>query len=46
MIILWRNQTVENIFGRSQQGDKHIDPQEHVVLPKNREHAPHVFVVL
>ena len=41
--IFWRNQTVENIFSWSQQHDKHIDPWEHDVLPKNREHAPHVF---
>jgi len=40
--ILWRNQTVENIFSWSQQRYTHIDPLEHDVLPK---HAPHIIVV-
>jgi len=40
----WRNQIVENLFRRSQQRDKHIDPREHDVLPKNREHSPNVIV--
>jgi len=30
---------------QSQQRDKHIDPREHAVLTKNREHAPHIVVV-
>jgi len=44
--IFRRHQTVENIFRQSQQHDKHIDSGEQVVLPKNREHATHVVVVL
>jgi len=43
--VFWRNQIVENIFRQFQQRDKDIDPQEHEVLPKNREHAPHVVVL-
>jgi len=40
--IFWRNQTFDDIFSWSQQHYPHIDPLEHVVLPK---HVLHVFVV-
>jgi len=42
IMIFWRNQTVDYIFSWSQQRYPHIDPLEHVVLPK---HVLHVFVV-
>jgi DNA-binding winged helix-turn-helix (wHTH) protein len=42
---LWHNQTLENILRRSEQRNIHINPREHDVLTKNREHAPYVIVI-